>query len=127
MKRSVITSCVLLALAVAVCVWGDVTIGRTVTASDQARLRAASYAETGDMRRAAEEVARLAADWERAAPILEMLASHGEIHRVQEELARGRVLLRCGDADGFQESMALLGECLDHLRSMENITLANIF
>ena len=127
MRKTIVMSCMVLAAAIAVCLWSDAFIERAVSRADRARLQAMERSEDGDTAGAAEAVARLATGWREAAPLMEMLTSHEDIHRVQEAVVSARVLLRCGDSVGFAESMALLGESLEHIRRLETVSLANIF
>ena len=127
MRRSLIVSGVLLALAVAVCALSDAAIERTLDGAEQLRLRVLAQAEREDDVGALEAVTQLALYWTEREPLMEMLTSHEHIRRVREEFVSGKLLLQLGDRDAFEEHMALLGEGLEHIRRHETVSLANIF
>ena len=84
------------------------------------------YAEAEKYDEAQEIVTRMANQWQKALPVLSMLADHDDLHDVTERIVEGGVHLKYRHANDFYQSMALLDEALRHLRGNEDITISNL-
>ncbi len=127
MKRTLILTLCVLAVAMLVCFGGMTALNSTV---DEARRLGslAVLAEQEDASDAADNrLVELAQLWKDRAAVMEMLASHDALHDVQTSLAEARICLECGDHDDFLRTMSTLDMALGHIRDEEALRWENLY
>ena len=82
--------------------------------------------DEGDMPGALEMLSRMAERWNRQLPLMQMIASHDDLHDISLQYQEAATNLKSGDSDEFQRSMSLLQEALKHLRDQESLSFANL-
>ena len=126
MKRTLVLTLGVLAVSLAVCLWGGRTLNHVIREADALRSAAVLAAETGDADRAKELMLRLARLWRDRSDAMEMLASHDALHEVTTGILEAQICLECGDHDDFLRNMAVMGEALGHLVDEQAFRLANL-
>ncbi len=58
--------------------------------------------------------------------VLEMLASHNDIHETMNCVTDAKVALECGDMDDAYQALIRLKGMISHLRDHEGLSLANL-
>ena len=126
MKTMLTAALAVLICTLGVCLWGTAYIDEATDEISDMALMLMGYAEAEKYDEAQEIVTRMANQWQKALPVLSMLADHDDLHDVTERIVEGGVHLKYRHANDFYQSMALLDEALRHLRGNEDITLSNL-
>lgn len=126
-RSTLIAMIVVAVLSVCVCAGCLLSVTRTIDSMQTLRVRAAEFVRAGDDRQALEELVRLANRWKDAAPILEILTSHDDLHDATREILDAQVCLEAGDFDECNRVLSQLGETLMHIGDMEQIRLSNLY
>ena len=58
--------------------------------------------------------------------VLEMLASHNDLHETMNSITDAKVALECGDMDDAYQALVRLRGMIEHLRDHERFSLANL-
>lgn len=127
MRVSIGISLVVLALALGICFGGSAFIHGALDQVEELRMEALSRSDGEDIEGTMESLTKLAEVWSRYEPYLEMLTSHEDVHRVLEEVVSAKALYNREDIAQYEQSMALLGESIEHIRKHESVSLSNIF
>lgn len=126
MRSTRIALIAVVALAILICLASAKYVRSTVESMDDHRVRALEMARAGDNAGAMEQLVQLAGRWEDATPILEVLASHEDLHEVSRELTDAQVCLENGDLDDCFRALMQLGEALKHIDELERLRLSNL-
>ena len=102
-------------------------LDRAVDEAQEMRSEAILAVEEGRGGDARTRLLRLAEDWKRRAPVLELLSSHDALHEVQSAIAEAQVCLECEDHDDFLRMMAVLDGALGHIRDAEALSWSNLY
>ena len=127
MRRTLILTLAVLALALAVCALGTRLLDDTVAEAERLRSAAMLAEHDGEADRAAELLVQLAELWKRKSNALEMLASHDDLHAVATGNAEAQICLECRDHDDFLRTLAVVGADLEHICDVEALRLSNLY
>jgi hypothetical protein len=127
MRSTTVALVIVVALALALCMFSYVSIRRAVTAMDDLRLDALSQVEQGELTAARESLVAIALEIERVRPMMEILASHDALHEVMRELADAQICLESGELIEFQRAATQLGHMFKYILDLEEPSLANLF
>ena len=124
MRRTLIATLAVLALAAALCVAGQRTVFRLTDEAlrRQAAVEAAFDAGGGALSRAEE----LGLWWRDRHALLQLLTHHDLLDRVEEALETARLSLSAGDGDGFAQACAQFRRLIGHMREMEEVSFSNL-
>ena len=127
MRRTRILTLCVLACALAVCALSLTALNATVDEAERLRglaVRAAQEEKSGEAR---SLVAALAAHWEGAAALMEVLASHDALNEVGAAIADAQICLERGDDDEFLRAMSAVRLRLKRLKDEQALRLANLY
>lgn len=127
MKQAIISGCVLLALAVAVCVGSTLLIRTALDRMSDLHEQTLSFTDANETEQALDSLTQTAEYWSKCSVWMEMLTDHEDIHSVREQIVSAKALLEHDDIAQYHQCMALLRESLDHLRRHESMALSNVF
>jgi hypothetical protein len=119
--------CAVLAVSLALCLFSLFFQQRTLEGLDRMRSEAVSLINAGDRAGAEEKITQLADSFENRSKILEMIASHNDLHDAYLHIVGAKISLELRDLDDTSKELALLGETLSHLRQHEAFTISNIY
>lgn len=126
MKGTLISMLAVAVLAAAICVFSLLQIGHVSDEMEKMRISVLKRIDAGDWEGAREELGQMKEMWGRHENVLEMLASHDDLHEITELIIESAAHLDAGDPDDFTWSMALLGEAIGHLHREERLGISNI-
>ncbi len=127
MKRTLILTLTVLAVALAVCVASLNALNATVDEAERLQSLAVLAAEERDLSAAKTHMLALARFWSGRANLMEMLASHDALHDVDAAIAEAQICLECEDRDDFLRMMSGVRAGLSHLKDEEALRLANLY
>ena len=127
MKRTLIATLAVLACALLVCAGSLAALNGTVDTARRLREEAVQAAGAGDLDRARAQMAALAEYWAGRAGLMELLASHDDLHDVDAAIADARICIARGDAGEFLRAMSTVDMGLLHLRDEEAVRWANLY
>ena len=126
MKKTIISAlCVLIAVA-ALCTASLYFIHSTTDTSETLRMQSLERSDAGDEDGAKEYLMKLAVLWRKSKPLLETMVDHTSIHDVVSYITDARISLERGFLDDYYKAMALMGEAVEHIRSHEGVSWANL-
>lgn len=126
MKTMLIAALVVVIATAGICCWGISYIDEATDELSDMAMLLMDHAAAENYAAAGETIIIMANQWARRLPVLEMLTDHDDLHSVTEHIVEGQTHLRYRHANDFYQSMALLNESLQHIRSAESFALANI-
>lgn len=127
MKRTLILTLAVLLGALAVCVASLTALNGVVDEAERLEWQASEAARAGRPDDARAQVEALAAFWAERANLMELLASHDDLHDVDAAIAEARLCLRFGDLEDFQRAMSTARAGLQHLKDEEALRLSNLY
>lgn len=127
MRRTLIVTLTVLAIALASCTASLLILDGAVRHAD--RLRSAAVLASQERRtgRARELMVELAEFWREKSRLLEILADHDALHEVQAAIAEAQICLECDDHDDFLRTMSTVAEDLNHIRDEQSPRLSNLY
>ena len=126
MKKTVISAlCVLAAVAV-LCTSSLCFIYSITDTSETLRMQSLERADANDPDGAKEYLMKLAVLWRKSKSLLETMVDHSTIHDVASHITDARISLERGFLDDYYKAMALMGEAVEHIRSHEGLSWANL-
>lgn len=127
MKATFIAMCTVLIVSLALCLFSLFYQQRTLEGLDRVRNEAISLVNVGDRAGAEEKITQLADSFENRSKILELIASHNDLHDAYLHIVGAQISLELDDINDTYKELALLGETLSHLRQHEAFTISNIY
>lgn len=116
-----------LAAALMLCAASLFTVNHTVDEALRLRGQALVAFDQGRSDAARDGMQALAGFWERRNGVMEMLASHDDLHSVEAAIADARICLECEDRDDFLRAMSTVDSGLRHLRDEEAVRWTNLY
>lgn len=126
MKKMIALSLVLLLLTGLLCYGSTRLIHGTLDRMADLHEQILSYTDSDEKERALVALTQMAQLWTDASRWLEMLADHGDVHSVREQIVSAKALLEHDDIAQYSQCMALVREGLDHIRRSESLSLNNL-
>ena len=126
MRSAFISMISMLILAVAVCITSMLLHFRLVNDMYKLCGMAISCVMEEDIAGAMEQVNALKDELEASTYLMEMVASHDQLHDAMSSIIEARVALECEDMDDAYQALARLQGILDHIKDHEKLTLSNL-
>ena len=126
MKRTFVTMCIVLVLALGICVVSMQAQFRVLDRLDSGCGDAIKAVLNEDISAAMEHVHRMNSELEGKMWFMEFVASHDQLHEAVSSIVEAQVALECGDMDDAYQALAGLQGILEHLREHETLSMANI-
>lgn len=126
MLKNLIAALTVIVLSIGICAFSMGWTEKVTEEIDAMRVDVVKMAEAGDVEGAQAKLGQMAECWSRHERVMEVLASHEQLHEIAELIVEGDANLSAGDRDDFARSMALLGEAVRHLYEEERLTLTNV-
>ena len=127
MKRTLIMTLCVLAVALAVCAGSMLALNGTVERARRLESLAVLAVQEDRAEDAGELLVELAELWRDQAPLLEMLAEHDALHDVAAAIAEAQICLECDDHDDFLRTMSAVELGLGHLKDEEAVRWENLY
>jgi hypothetical protein len=127
MKRTLILTLCVLAVALAVCWASQAALNGAVEEAERLQSLAVLAVQEKNFSEAKSLVVRLAEHWERRGGMMEMLASHDALHDVDAALGEAQICLECEDHDDFLRTMSTVRAGLEHLKDEQALSFMNLY
>ena len=127
MRRALILTLSVLAVALAVCTASLLALNHTVAEAERLQSLAVLAVQEGRAAEAKTMVVELAEYWRDHGALMEMLASHDALHEVGAAIEEAEICLECEDHDDFLRTMSTVRAGLEHLRDEEAVRLSNLY
>ena len=127
MRRTLILTAAVLAVALAVCWASQAALNGAVDEAERLQSLAVLAVQERRIADAKTLVTALAEFWAGRANLMEMLASHDALHDVDAAIAEAQICLECEDRDDFLRTMSQTAQGLAHLRDEEALRLSNLY
>ena len=127
MRRTLILTVSVFVLALCVCVCASAFLGSVIEEIRYLHNEAVRMTESGRTDEAREIMVQMATLWREKEPFLEIITSHDAIHEVKLGIIEAQICLECGDHDDFLRTISIAGEGLEHMRSVEALSLSNLY
>lgn len=127
MRRTLVITLCVLVLALSVCTGASRFLENVISQERFLHNEAVRYVESGKTEKAREIMVQMAALWREKEPVLEILTSHDAIHEVKLGIIEAQICLECGDHDDFLRTISIAGEGLEHMKSVEMLSLSNLY
>lgn len=126
MRRTLIAMLTVGALSVGMCIFSVCWMEQVTGEMDDMRMEVMDLTGQGRISDAQDKLGQMAEAWGRYSRVLEIIASHEDVHEIAILIIEGDANLQAKDLDDFNRSMALLGEAIDHLHEEERLRMENI-
>lgn len=113
--------------AMGVCLLVKTNIGRLVVHARHLRTQAIEAMDEGQVQLAEERMVELAETISKNRGWLEMVCDHGDLHELKANIIDAQASIEFGIEDDFYQAIYRFGECLDHIDSIEQIRLSNLY
>ncbi len=127
MRGTFIAMCTVLVCSLALCLFSLFFQHRSLETMDNLRMEAIELVDAKDKDGAIEKTVELANLFKEKLKIIELLASHNDLHDAYLHIVAAQVSLELGDLDDTYQELALLGETLGHLQNHEAFTIENLY
>ena len=127
MRRMLITSLVVLMLAMAACTLVQVNVNRVVKHARHLRTRAIAAMDAREIQTAEETMVQLAGYIARNDDWLAMVCDHGDLHEIKADIIDAQAAIEFGIEDDFYQAVYRFGEGLEHIAEMQELSLRNLY
>ena len=127
MRRMILTTALVFLLSMGICTFSTIGIERVVERCQELRNEAVMAMDSGAIQETEEGLAALATYLEEHQGWLEILLEHDELHEIKNQLLEARLGLEYGVEDDFYQAIAKVNEGLEHVRSIEKLSLSNLY
>lgn len=127
MKRMKIMVFSVLALSLALCTAGLLTLNHILDHACEKATAICMHMERGNEAAAEAGLVDLATYWGHHKELLEVLCEHDDLHEVQEKIIQAETCVRHTDMEDFYAAVMLIGESLEHIRDEEALRLSNFY
>ncbi|MBQ4088508.1 MAG: DUF4363 family protein [Clostridia bacterium] len=126
MRSAFVSMTAVLILAVSVCIVSMMLHFRLVNAMDELCGEAIERVIAEDISGTMDYVGKLKVKLDESTYLMEMVASHDQLHEAMTNIIEARVALECEDMDDAYQALARLQGILDHIRDHEKLTISNL-
>lgn len=126
MRRMLIVTVAVFALAMAMCTLTAVNVRRVTHRMRHLRSEAILHMEEGEIQAVEETLSELANYLGENIVWLEMVCDHDDIHEIKGEIIDAQASVEFGIEDDFYQAIYRFGEGLDHIASVEEFSLSNL-
>ncbi len=127
MKATFIAMCSVLVVSLALCLFSLFYQDKTLAGLDEMRTQAISLVDADDLSGAKEKIVQLADTFKGKSKLLEMIASHNDLHDAYLHIVAAKISLELDDLDDTYQELTLLGETIEHLRQHEAFSISNLY
>jgi len=127
MRRMILTTAVVFLLAMGICTFSTLGIERVVDRCQELRNQAVMAMDSGAVQETEEGLSALATYLEEHQGWLEILLEHEELHEIKNQILEAKLGLEYGVEDDFYQAIAKVSEALEHVRSIEQMSLSNLY
>jgi len=127
MRRMILTTAVVFLLAMGICTFSTLGIERVVDRCQELRNQAVMAMDSGAVQETEEGLSALATYLEEHQGWLEILLEHEELHEIKNQILEAKLGLEYGVEDDFYQAIAKVSEALEHVRSIERMSLSNLY
>ena len=126
MRRMLIVTAALFALSMAVCTLSAAGIHRVTHRMRHLRSEAILAMEAGEIQRVEETLSELANHLAENEGWMQLVCSHDDLHELKGGIIDAQASVEFGIEDDFYQAIYRFGEGLDHIASIEEISLGNL-
>jgi len=126
MRTVFVSMCAVFALSLAVSLFSMYFQTNAIDELETLRMSAIRELETGDRAHFEAAIEKLEKRFDDHLSILELMASHSDLHEAYSYLVDARISLKYGDGDDAGQALAQMGEALEHIREGEKFSLKNL-
>ena len=127
MRRMILTTAVVFLLAMGICTFSTLGIEHVVDRCQELRNQAVMAMDSGAVQETEEGLSALATYLEEHQGWLEILLEHEELHEIKNQILEAKLGLEYGVEDDFYQAIAKVSEALEHVRSIERMSLSNLY
>ena len=127
MRSTAVALVIVVALSMALCAFSYFSIRNAVSSMDDLRVRALEQVDAGEIPAARETLVNMANKLQSSRALLEVLSSHDVINDAMRELVDAQICLEFGDEVEFRRALAQLGQTLERLNALEEVSLSNLY
>lgn len=127
MRRMLLITSAVFILSMAVCTFSTIGIERVVERCQELRNAAVMAMDSGAVQETEEGLSALATYLEEHQGWLEILLEHEELHEIKNQILEAKLGLEYGIEDDFYQAIAKVEEALEHVRSIESVSLSNLY
>ena len=126
MRKMLIVTAALFVLSMAVCTLNAVSIHRVTHRMRHLRSEAILAMEAGEIQRVEETLSELANCLAENEGWMQLVCDHDDLHDLKGEIIDAQASVEFGIEDDFYQAIYRFGEGLDHIASVEEISLGNL-
>lgn len=127
MRRMILTTAIVFLLSMGICTFSTMGIERVVERCQELRNEAVMAMDSGAIQETEEGLSALATYLEEHQGWLEILLEHEELHEIKNQILEAKLGLEYGVEDDFYQAIAKVNEALEHVRSIERMSLSNLY
>lgn len=127
MRRTLWTTLLVLAAALAACSLSRMHIEGFTAHARHMRTEAIEAVEEGDIQLAEVRMVALAGYLKENMPWLQAVCDHTDLHDLKVSLIDAQASIEFGIEDDFYQAIYRFGEGMDHIAGIEEISLANLY
>lgn len=127
MRRTLWILIGVLAASIAVCLFSMFAQFNAIDEMERLNSSAMETAHAGDMESAGTQLVILANMFKDRAKVLEMLASHEDLHEAYSDIVDAQIAIESNDRDDAYQAMTRFNEALEHIREHERLNWRNIY
>lgn len=126
MKAAFIAMCITLVASVALCLLTMYIHNDAISVMDELCAQAVDSLKAEDTDRTEDLIDALEKEFSERRHLLEMLASHSDLHDTMTCITDAKVALECGDKDDAYQALVRLNGMLEHMHDHEKFSLENL-
>lgn len=126
MRKMLLTTIVIFALAMAVCTATATRIQRVTEHMRHLRSEAVLHMDAGEIQQVEEMLSEMANYFNENETWLEIVCNHNDLHEIKGEIIDAQASIEFGIEDDFYQAISRFGEGLEHIASIEKLSLANL-
>ena len=127
MRRMLMVTLAVLALALSVCSLVQVNVNRVVKHARHLRTRAIAAMDERQIQTAEETMVQLAGYIARNDSWLAMVCEHSDLHNIKADIIDAQAAIEFGIEDDFYQAVYRFGEGLEHIAEMQELSLRNLY
>ena len=127
MRRTILTTIIVLALSMAVCTLVQVNVNRVVHHARHLRTEAIIAMDEGQVQTAEERMVELAQFISGNDSWLSMVCDHTDLHEIKADIIDAQAAIEFGIEDDFYQAVYRFGEGLEHIGEIQEVSLRNLY
>ncbi len=127
MRLTVISTIIFAVCALLICTFSLVTVKNTVQEVELLRTEAIASVNGEQPEAALKKIITLEEFWKKRSRVLEMLIAHDDVHEIATFISDARVCLEVEDIDDFLRTAEQLKAAVEHITSVQNVSLGNLY